>query len=62
MFRNLGKFKCPKCKKTYKYNPKKIQEYGTDDGRLKCKIPECDYILSEQETCNVLREVILKGL
>lgn len=58
----LGKFKCPSCGRTYKYHPDRTLKYATKEGRLKCKIPYCEYILTKEETDKILRDVNLKSL
>lgn len=55
-----GVFKCPRCGKTYSYNWDKMEKYWTEDKRLKCKIPECDYILSEDESFKITGELVIK--
>jgi len=62
MYSKFVKFTCPNCKKIYKYNPHKLREFTTDNGRLNCKISNCDYILTEEETCKILKELFLKVL
>lgn len=57
-----GSFKCPKCGENINYSINNIKKSKTKNGRLKCRVSWCDYILTEEESSKIRGEVFAKAL
>ncbi len=55
-------FICPKCGCKVKYNVSNLSKYSPDGERLTCKNKECKYLLTKDETCKVLSQLMAKKI